>query len=138
MQKKKLLILVLVFMLAIIVLFPRLDGTGQTANISEVVASPANYLGQLTLINARVGAVDTESSVIVLVDPRGCCEIPLLVPLSVEQQQALGIPVPLYTGFLPEPGQYVETSGTLKEYESTFIYEVDTVKRDGQVIIKKK
>jgi hypothetical protein len=138
MQKKYLLIVVLVVILAVLVIYPRLGGTGQTADISQVAANPESYLGKLTLINALVATVDTDFSVLGLVDSGGCCEIPVVVPMTVEQQQGLGVPVPLYTGTLPSPGQHVEVSGNLKKHQGYFIFEADTVKLDGKVIIRKK
>ncbi len=138
MQKRNLLIFLLVAALAVLVVYPRLGGAGKTANVSQVAANPSNYLGKLTLVNVRVSSVDAESSVITLADSGGCCEIPAMVPVTEEHQQAMGVPVPLYTGTLPVAGQFVEVSGTLKQHQGFYIYEVDTVKRDGQVILKKK
>jgi hypothetical protein len=140
MQKKTLLIVALLLVVAGLVAYPRLS-RGNAANsrgvigISEVSAAPNNYLGKLTL-SGDVGAIYEEESVIIAVDGSGCCQIPLLVPFTSEQQTMLKT-ASLYTGTLPAEGESLLVSGTLSRVDANYVFDVDEVIASGKVIITK-
>lgn len=138
MQKKTLLIVALLLVVAGLTIYPRLSG-GNAAKgvigISEVSAAPNDFLGKLTL-SGDVGAIYKEESVIIAVDGGGCCQIPLLVPFTAEQQTMLETSS-LYTGTLPAEGESLQVSGTLSRVDSYYVFDVDEVIASGKVIITK-
>lgn len=137
MQKKNLIIVFVLVVLVGVFIYPRVfDQTANAVGVAEVSQEPSKYLGKLTL-NGRVGTTDQENSIFVMVDDSGCCQIPILVPFNEEQQAALELTT-LYTGKLPSEGDVVEAKGTLKREGADYIFDVDTVTRNGETIIWRK
>ncbi|MBS3948055.1 MAG: hypothetical protein KGZ57_07145 [Dethiobacter sp.] len=139
MQKKNLIIIALLLILAGALVYPLLTGGGQgeaAAGVKDVTANPSGFLGPL-VINGHVGDVNAADGVIMLVDD-GCvsCQIPVLVPFTTEQQAKFEVDT-LYSGILPAVGETVTVHGTLKQQEGYFIFDVEKITRDGQVIISK-
>lgn len=137
MRQKNLIIIALLLILAGALVYPHLTGGREaTAGVKDVTANPGEFLGPL-VITDKVGDVDTEDGVIILVDD-GCvsCQIPVLVPFTAEQQAKFEMNT-LYSGTLPSVGETVTVHGTLKQQEGYFIFDVETITRDGQVIISK-
>jgi hypothetical protein len=137
MQKKNLIIVFLFVLIVGLFVYPRViqTNTAEAVGISEVSANPQQYLGKLTL-SGIVGDVYPDDGVFVMVDGGGCCQIPALVPFNAEQQELLEMDT-LYTGSLPATGDLVETKGTLLFEDGYYMYDVDTVTRNGQTIISK-
>ncbi|MBT9172727.1 MAG: hypothetical protein DDT21_01113 [Syntrophomonadaceae bacterium] len=137
MHKKSLIIIVLLLVLAAVFAYPRLAGRGETAvSVKDVTANPGKYLGPLTITDI-VGDVKPDDGVIVLVD-YGCkgCQLHVFVPFTAEQQ-ARWQTASLYSGTLPAAGETVTVSGTLKRQDGYFVFDVEYIIRDGQVILSK-
>lgn len=136
MQKKHLVIFVLLLVTAGLA-YPRLAGRGEAAaSVRDVTANPGKFLGRLTVTDI-VGDVRPDDGIMVLVDYGcGACQLPVLVPFTVEQQAKWETEF-LYTGILPAVGEIVTVSGTLKRQDGYFVFEVEKVTRDGQVIISR-
>lgn len=151
MHKKNLLVVILLIFLAGAIIYPRLQpGSSAAENpeanpgadlseesiIAAVAANPAAYLGPLTL-SGRVGLVDSESSLFTIVDDNGCCAVPILIPKTAEHQKNLELDT-LYRGELPVLGDLVVAEGTLVQDENgSFLFDVDTVTRDGEILLEK-
>jgi hypothetical protein len=136
-QKKSLIIIVLLLVLAVVLAYPRLLGRGEVAvSVKDVTANPRKFLGPLTVTDI-VGDVKPEDGMIVLVD-YGCrgCQLPVFVPFTAEQQ-ARWQKGSLYSGTLPAVGETVTVSGTLKRQDGYFMFDVDNIVRNGQVILSK-
>jgi hypothetical protein len=58
------------------------------------------------------------------------------VPFTPEQQ-AKWEAATLYSGTFPSVGDTVTVSGTLKRIDGYYIFEVEQISRDGQVIISR-
>ncbi|MDW7650450.1 MAG: hypothetical protein SCK29_09995 [Bacillota bacterium] len=139
MQKKNLIIIFLLVLAAGLFIYPRFTGGEEAIGISEVSAEPSKYLGELALAG-KVGTVYPDEGYFVMVDGGGCCQIPAIVPFTAQQQtqlKDLGVDAPLYTGTLPAVGQLVETTGTLSREGANYMYDVETVIVNGEVIISK-
>ncbi|MBS4030981.1 MAG: hypothetical protein KGZ63_06115 [Clostridiales bacterium] len=140
MQKKTLLIVALILIVAGLAIYPRLSQSSAgnsrgVIGVSEVSAAPNDYLGKLT-ITGDAGAIYEEESVIIIVDGGGCCTIPLLVPFTTEQQTILET-ASLYTGTLPAEGESLQVSGTLSKVDAYYVFDVDEIIASGKVIITK-
>ena len=136
MQKKNLILVFLVVLLAGMFLYPRIFNKVEAVGISDVTADPSKYVGKTMTLSGAVSEVYPEDSVIYIADDAGCCTIPILVPFTQEQQKVLELST-LYSGTLPAVGQYLDATGTLKSEGAYFIFDIDTVSRNGQVIINK-
>ncbi len=136
MQRKHLIIFVLLLVAAGLA-YPRLAGRGEAAaSVRDVTANPGKFLGPLTVTDI-VGDVRPDDGVIVLVDYGcGACQLPVFVPFTPEQQAKWETQT-LYSGTLPSAGETVTVSGTLKRQDGYFIFEVEQITRDGLVIISK-
>lgn len=140
MQKKTLLVVALILIVAGLAIYPRLSQNSASNSrgvigVSEVSAAPNDFLGKLT-ITGFAGAIYEEESVIIIVDGGGCCAIPLLVPFTAEQQTMLGTTF-LYSGTLPTEGERLQVSGTLSKVDAYYVFDVDEIKANGKVIITK-
>ncbi len=136
MLKKNVIIFLLLLAAAGALAYPRFVGRGEAASVRDVTANPGDFLGPLTLTDV-VGDVRPEDAVIVLVDYGcGACQIPVFVPFTAAQQ-AKWETENLYAGTLPSVGETVTVSGTLKRQDGYFVFEVDVITREGQVIINR-
>lgn len=146
MHRKNLLLLFVLIVLIGVFVYPQLTGgsgsnSAEAVDVSAVTAAPQQYLGQLT-ISGAVGALYAEEGVIVMVDEGGCCNIPILVPLSQEQQNLLSEAIKmdvnvLYSGALPQIGDFIEATGTWTFENGVYDLEIETVARNGEVIISR-
>lgn len=135
MHKKNLIIFVLLLIAVGLVIYPRLAKQEAVASVSAVTANPEKFLGKLTLTGV-VATVFPEENVFVIADSSACCQIPVLVPFTSGQQALLELNT-LYTGALPQEGEEVTVSGTLKKEQGYYLLDVEQVARGGQVIINK-
>lgn len=144
MQKKNLILLFVIIVLAGVLVYPKLFGSVNADSgtyISEVTADPQAFLGDLTL-TGLVGSINAEEGVIFLVDDGGCCQIPLLLPLTQEQLARLNeypdIEMDeLYSGAMPAIGDSIAATGTWVFDSGFYDLKVDEVTRDGETIISK-
>lgn len=137
MQKKNLIIVFLLVVFVGVFVYPRVFGqTASAVGISELAAEPSKYLGKLT-VNGSVGEANEVEGYFVMVDGGGCCQIPIFTPFNEEQQAALELTT-LYTGKLPVAGDTVEATGVLKREGAYYMFDVDTVTRNGETLISKK
>ncbi|MBS4022579.1 MAG: hypothetical protein KGZ79_16535 [Dethiobacter sp.] len=135
MHRKNLLIFALLIAVASLFIYPRLITSKETVSISQVTADPGSYLGKLT-VSGYVASVYADDGVFFLSDEAGCCQLPVVIPFTKEQQSGLQVNT-LYSGELPTVGETLQVSGTLKKQGSSFYYEIDSVSRSGRIIIKK-
>jgi len=136
-HKKNLYLLVLLLVLGGMFAYQGIVGRGEaTASVRDITTNPGDFLGPLTITDL-VGDVRPEDGVIVLVDYGcGACQVPVFVPFTAEQQAKWQVDS-LYSGTLPSVGETVTVRGTLKRQDGYFVFAVDEITRDGQVIISK-
>jgi hypothetical protein len=137
MQKRHMILIILLLISAGVFAYPRLADRGETAvSVKDVTANPGKFLGPLTITDI-VGDVKPDDGVILLVD-YGCraCQLPVFVPFTAEQQTRWQTGS-LYSGTLPAAGETVTVSGTLKKQDGYFMFDVDNIVRNGQVILSK-
>jgi hypothetical protein len=134
MQKKTIFIIALLVIIVGLAIYPRLTRTQEAVSVSEVSASPTKFLGKLT-ISGIAGEIVPEEGVILMVDAGGCCNIPVLVPFTAEQD--VYKINRLYQGVLPAEGSTIIVSGTLKQEPGYFDFVIEQVEQEGQIIISK-
>jgi hypothetical protein len=137
MQRKNLIVIVMVIVAVSLFVYPRLAKTGITAiPVSQVTENPGNFLGKLDVYGI-VSSVYADDGLFMLADEGGCCQLPVVVPFTASQQSELQINY-LYEGVMPSSGDVLQVSGNLKLQDGYYHYEIDSVTRNGQIIIKKK
>ncbi|MBS4022789.1 MAG: hypothetical protein KGZ79_10290 [Dethiobacter sp.] len=135
MQKKNLILFALLITIAGIFIYPRIVKPAQAISVSQVTANPEAFLGKLTVYGS-VGTIYSEEGLFMIIDEAGCCELPVVVPFKKDQQAGLQANY-LYSGTMPALGDFVEVRGLLKKQDGYYQYEVESVTRGNQVIIKK-
>jgi hypothetical protein len=136
MQKKNLILVFILVLAAGLVFYPQLLPKAEAVNISDFNANLSEYLDKQVTISGMAAEVYDDENLILLVDEGGCCNVPILAPFTAEQQVLSGVDI-LYSGTLPNIGEYVETTGILTFDGQYYRFEVQTVTRNGDVIISK-
>lgn len=136
MQKKNLVIVLLFIVLLGVFVYPKFSGKTAVVPIADVSANPSKYLGKLTMAGIA-GTIYSEDGVFVLMDEKGCCQIPMYVPFTLEQRQSLNVTA-LYSGQLPGQGDLLEVTGMLKKDGTNYLFDVEKISRGDVIIISKR
>ncbi len=141
MNKKNILIAVLFLLLVGILAYPRIftagnnTGAGAIVGVSQVTANPSDYLGKLT-VQGIVNQIYEEEGFFLIADQGGCCQLPVVVPLTAQQQAEINSKY-LYTGTMPAINDWVIATGSLISEDGYFVFEIAQVEMGDQVIISK-
>ncbi len=142
MNNKSILIVVLLLVLLSIVAYPRIFTAGNNAagadtvvGVSQVTANPSDYLGKLT-VHGIVNQIYEEEGFFMIADQGGCCQLPVVVPFTAEQQAELNCKY-LYAGAMPAFNDRVIATGTLISEDGYFVFEIAHVEMSDKIIISK-